>query len=621
MVYAKAKQTEVLLKWIPQRYLSNSGYKLYRSVEGGEEELIAELKPLSYELLVDRGYSEEYRFYIYPQRDIKNFDDRLRSFQSRGMTQAFRILKLMQDNQFAANLGQFYADKDVKEKQVYIYRIEQYLLGKKVAQKRVRVDMNKMRKFSGISWVKAEDLVDGVSLSWDTFGAYGYYHVYRKLQDEKSYRRLTETPLYISPKSVGASMYKDSTINMGQLGSYYVRKIDIFGDEGVPSTTVFAKRYESLVPTRVDGLFIKSSDKKMIIRWKEEPNAMAYNVYRSIDARADYKKITPKPITSELYVDEAFDTNRDYYYAVTAVNMYGESSPSLPYLATSRDATPPTRPTDLNVTTQAGKVKLTWKASQDKNLLGYRIYMSMDKNALWWSRVTPEDIKGNSFVHIRPKSLSRNPYYYRVTAVDTKFNESKASNIVKVKLPDVVAPKQPTISSYSINPERIRLEWTAIEVYDLDHYNLYRKEAKVYVKLNHMPLYKRQFVDKKPRIGENVYLVTAVDKKGNESVRTATIALKSKNLTPVTIESLSFKKVAQGVEVSFRVNDKDYMGFELLRSSGKDPKYYNISGLQKGKKFLDKTVMKGQHYYYTIKAYDKSGNIVESDVVEIKIKG
>ncbi|NOX15157.1 MAG: hypothetical protein GXP61_03875, partial [Epsilonproteobacteria bacterium] len=79
-------------------------------------------------------------------------------------------------------------------------------------------------------------------------------------------------------------------------------------------------------------------------------------------------------------------------------------------------------------------------------------------------------------------------------------------------------------------------------------------------------------------------------------------------------------KKGDGVKVSFEIKSKDYAGFKLFRSSGNILNYYNISNFVKGKSFTDKKLTKGKKYFYMIKAYDKSGNISQSRVLEIKLK-
>ena len=92
-------------------------------------------------------------------------------------------------------------------------------------------------------------------------------------------------------------------------------------------------------------------------------------------------------------------------------------------------------------------------------------------------------IKQNSFEHNRSKTQSRFFYYYKVTAVDKSYNESFSSNIIKVKLPDITPPKQPFIDSFHAYASKITFTWNRIVVYDLSHYNVYKKVKKEYKKL------------------------------------------------------------------------------------------------------------------------------------------
>jgi fibronectin type 3 domain-containing protein len=54
-------------------------------------------------------------------------------------------------------------------------------------------------------------------------------------------------------------------------------------------------------------------------------NVVGYNVYRSPDG-ATWKKVNASLIASTLYSDSTVANSTTYYYAATAVDMYGHES-------------------------------------------------------------------------------------------------------------------------------------------------------------------------------------------------------------------------------------------------------------------------------------------------------
>ena len=68
------------------------------------------------------------------------------------------------------------------------------------------------------------------------------------------------------------------------------------------------------------------------LSWKASmsTDVTGYNLYRSPDG-ATWKKINPSLIASTLYADSTVANGSTYYYAATAVDLYGhESSKSAP---------------------------------------------------------------------------------------------------------------------------------------------------------------------------------------------------------------------------------------------------------------------------------------------------
>jgi hypothetical protein len=289
-------------------------------------------------------------------------------------------------------------------------------------------------------------------------------------------------------------------------------------------------------------------------------------------------------------------------------------------MAFSKDITPPKRPTGIKAKTSPGKVKLYWKQNKEKDLAGYRVYVSMDMDKKEWNLVNKKLIRTNHFIHKRPKTLSRFPYYYRISAVDTTLNESLPSKIIRVKLPDVTPPKQPVLKDYKAYAKKIVLQWAQVIVYDFDHYNVYRKAGKKWKKLNKKPLKKSYFEDKSAKIGKNIYAFTAVDTSKNESKIKKVYSVIMADKIPPKIRDFTVKKVKNGVFVSFTCKDRDYKGFEVYRSSGDILHYFNASNFVKSKKsFLDKNIAKKAHYFYKVVAYDKSGNASRSKVIDIRL--
>ncbi len=617
-VYAKYDQGKIQLKWIVSNSIISNRFEVYKMVDS-KELLLGKTKPKSKKMLEKQGYTQEYIEYIYPTHpEFKTMDQQISYTKGSQKAQGFKVLKLIKDNLFAQNLGQFFVDGDVKKGQKYTYKIVYYVNSTKKAEKTILVDTN--RNFeSRVFFINAKEVDKHVELNWSTDNSYSFYFVYRKLQSEKNFKKLVGDPIYYAPNS--KSIYKDDKLQAGLKAQYYVTKLDSFGKEGPASKIVEAMISKEEKPTIVQNFSLQNKDTRITLRWQEQNDALGYNIYRNSSYQGVYEKLNEKPIVGNVYFDKNFNVGSNHYYYVTAVNKQGESKPSQKLLSYAKDVTPPSMPTSLKASTSPGIVNLVWEHKKSNDILGYRVYFAMDKNASEWS-MEAKDILENKFSHKLSKKLSRYQYFYYVTAVDKAYNESAPSNIVTVQLPDVTAPKEPIITQKSIYTKKAILSWNAIDIYDFDHYNVYLEKDGKQIKLNEKPLKQTTFehIFEKPMQGKANYIVTSVDKYGNESSKNNKFEVVYQDIDGVKIESISYGINKESVTIKLATKDKDYNGFEVFRSSGTNNKFYNVSAFQTGYEYKDQNVAKNQFYWYQIKLYDKSGNVTLSDVKMIEFK-
>jgi chitodextrinase len=120
----------------------------------------------------------------------------------------------------------------------------------------------------------------------------------------------------------------------------------------------------------------------------------------------------------------------------------------------ARDRTPPTRPTNLHVTSLTShNVTLAWNPSTDNSgTFSYRVWVSYG-----FTHTVPQTQTTFS-LGIVPNST----YSFYVYAVDGSGNRSQRSNTVTVTAPpDTTAPTPPVVSLVGVNPTEVSIEWTA----------------------------------------------------------------------------------------------------------------------------------------------------------------
>lgn len=120
----------------------------------------------------------------------------------------------------------------------------------------------------------------------------------------------------------------------------------------------------------------------------------------------------------------------------------------------ARDRTPPTKPTNLRVTSvTAHNVTLAWNPSTDNSgTFSYKVFVS------YGSTYTLPQAQTAFSVRLAPNST----YSFYVYAVDGSGNTSAKSNTLSVTTPrDTTAPTAPVVSLVGVNPTEVSLRWTA----------------------------------------------------------------------------------------------------------------------------------------------------------------
>jgi chitodextrinase len=134
---------------------------------------------------------------------------------------------------------------------------------------------------------------------------------------------------------------------------------------------------------------------------------------------------------------------------VVLISLFGTST-----ALAARDRKPPTKPTNLRVTSlTAHNVTLAWNPStDDSGTFSYRVWVS------YGSTYTVPQTQTTFSLGLVPN----NTYSFYVYAVDGSGNISQRSNTVTVTTPpDTTAPTSPVVSLVGVNPTEVALQWTA----------------------------------------------------------------------------------------------------------------------------------------------------------------
>ncbi len=156
-----------------------------------------------------------------------------------------------------------------------------------------------------------------------------------------------------------------------------------------------------------------------------------YRVYRSDSGKpGSFTMLSETP--SPSYSDAAFEFDHAYYYKVQAVFKSGTttalSDDSNTVEITPHDTFPPTVPSDVTGIYTANAVEIVWTPSPESDLAGYNVYRRTAGGVE--TKVNGLLVRTPVF---RDQSVQAGRiYFYRVTALDQRGNESARSTEIEV---------------------------------------------------------------------------------------------------------------------------------------------------------------------------------------------
>jgi fibronectin type 3 domain-containing protein len=160
-----------------------------------------------------------------------------------------------------------------------------------------------------------------VQLSWSAATGAASYNV----------KRSTTTGTEVTITNVAATSYYDIDVINGQQYFYKVSSTNGTG-ESANSSEVSAT--PNLPPAAPTGLAATAGDNQVSLTWTASAGAASYNVKRSTTSGSGYSTIGTTTDPTTAYTDLSAVKFTQYYYVVSAVSAYGESSDSSEVSAT-----------------------------------------------------------------------------------------------------------------------------------------------------------------------------------------------------------------------------------------------------------------------------------------------
>ena len=282
-------------------------------------------------------------------------------------------------------------------------------------------------------------------LTWDASIDATSYNVYRSNKQNGPYTKVG------NPTD---DSFKDTGLQGSTTYWYKVSAVNAFG-ENIQTAPVSVAVMGIVAPV---NLTVKSLNYNEVdLTWDASLAAMSYNVYRSNNQNGTYTKVGNP--TDDSFKDIGLQASTTYWYKVSAVNTFEESTQTAPVSVAVKGMEAPVNL--IGNSSNNNQVNLTWDASIGAT--SYNVYRSNDQNGPYTKVGNPTDnllkdtgLKGST------------TYWYKVSAVYDS-GESSQTTSINVILSAFEAPSG--LTTMGVSKSQILLQWNAVS--GATKYNLY----------------------------------------------------------------------------------------------------------------------------------------------------
>lgn len=464
------------------------------------------------------------------------------------------------------------------------------------------------------------------------------YYLERGDAKGRNFKRLNKNPLILAndpnnPREKDHMTYVDSFPKDYVVYSYRLVGLNPFGELSEPGPVVYSYGRDMTAPANAHDLdFADMNGKAISLSWKKdqfEPDFTGFNVLRAQHPQGPFLSINPKLLdkSTTRFLDTKPDEMEGAYYKIEVVDTAGNRNWSLGVYAFLRDSIPPSKPTGLKgVSDSNGVITLTWNLGPEQDIKGYRVFYANQADHeftnltgdLW------QDTVFRDTVNI--KTLTEE-IYYQVVAADRHYNHSLRSDILKVKLPDTIAPVKPLFKNILITDTAVYLSYIPSSSKDVVKHILYRKkgEGQFAVWKTIYGHGETNIRDTSVKIGEvYTYKIEALDDAGNSSGFPAEVSGKIYDVgkrTPISAFSAVYNTEKKRVVLKWNYPPSDRYHFVVYRSyNGSTFRvYHSVDGTKNTWEDYD-LPGKGTYTYAVVAYYLDGGSSGLSKQVVLEVK-
>jgi len=351
-----------------------------------------------------------------------------------------------------------------------------------------------------------------------------------------------------------------------------------------------------------------------------------FRVTKSQEFSGPFNLISDSLLSKETFsfLDPEANKLRPETYIVESIDTAGNIQGSLPAYGNVIDSIPPTQPLELTGEIDStGIVTLHWKKNPEEDVIGYQVYFANSKKNVF-AQITSGPYDSLLFIDTVSLNTLTRHVYYRITAVDFRYNISPFSDILELERPDIIPPNSPVFTNYKINEKGVLITWALSSSNDVDYHLLSRKSENDTIWTDILKFTDDKTIYFDTTISPNInyeYKIIAFDKSGLKSDIVRNLNITSPDFKiKKSVDSFDYEIIKKDILLKWNSNQKNIYAFVIYRMDKNHPLQRIATLKAVENKYLDKNLKRNIKYQYIIKIIFKDGKESDfSDKLIIKI--
>jgi hypothetical protein len=526
--------------------------------------------------------------------------------------------------------GTMYLDSTIKDTLFYQYRISAILTTGDPKPLYISGLIRKDNKTNYGKLTLVNRLVTDrdVTLIWKQDPGYKpvFYRVFRKGENQPVFSRLSPVVVRYSRGDTAFIMINDTLVTKGKVFSYYIEPVDYYGKTGKSSGAVRTGIYNfgSIRPPQniLTEPVLPAGGIRLGWKFDQPREIQSLLVFKSTNYDTGFvlvKKIAPSDTT---YTDQAVEPMKKYFYYLVMEGHFGEESePGVRVFGIAENRVTPQAPDIVKIEGVKNGARLEI-ALFNPDIKGVRIYRKL-KNQAEFTLVSALIEYAGKPVVFTDTSRGYNGYTwlsYTVQAENSSYALSPFSDTLSVYPLSESLPTAPDNLALTIDQGRVHMLWDDIAGVNPNvlGYRVYRRRLQADVKTQSaLELLSSTFL--KP---ERNYFTDSLVAEGNTyeyQVKSVDFYSKESKAGPVARITIPKEKAVAPSGMKLIVSDEGVLieweepvlegvlSYKLYRYQ-RGGKPAALATLNPGTaKFTDKTVKKGQLYFYYLTSMLKNG--------------